>query len=252
MIPRYQRIVYWCLVAGSLLLAILLVRGCERNRERIASMRDQSPIPAPTDTPSEQVPVALANDADGSITLDQVTLPLPAEPSLRARLLLERVLADDAQPASNHPLPAGPAVIDVFLVALPLVTPGSQGAPTSTSPVGLSGSFPAGEVPQGDRQSPPLHSPYGEYHAPGSQLAVVNLTKAFADAHPSGIETEDLTLRQMIATLHAIQPQVEEVRFLVDGQTRDTLNGHADLTRPYSVVDPSRLIHVLSPDGNPL
>ena len=242
MIPRYQRIVYWCLVLGSLLLAILLLRGCERNRERIAAMRDQSPIPAPTDIPSEQVPIALANDADGSITLDQLTLPLPEEPSLRARILLERILADDALAGSNHPLPAGPAVLDVFLLPLPLVTPSSQAGPTATT----------GDVPQGERQPPPPHSPYGEYHAPGAQLAVVNLTKAFADAHPSGIETEDLTLRQIIATLHALQPQVEEVRFLVDGQARDTLNGHADLTRPYSVVDPARLIHVLSPDGNPL
>ena len=108
MIPRYQRVLYWLLLAGTLLLAVLLVRGCERNRERIAEMRDQSPVPAPTDIPSEQVPIALANDADGSITLDQVTLPLPPEPTLRARTLLERMLADDAQPASTHPLPAGP------------------------------------------------------------------------------------------------------------------------------------------------
>ncbi len=244
MIPRYQRIVYWLLVAGTLLLAVLLLRGCERNRERIAAMRDQSPIPAPSNLPSEQVSVALANDADGSITLDQLTLALPEEASLRARILLERILADDAQPGSNHPLPAGPAVTDVFLVPLPI---SAQGAPISTG-TGLS----SGEAPQGDRTTPPPHSPYGEYHAPGARLAVVNLTKTFADAHPSGIEAEDLTLRQIIATLHTNFPQVEEVRFVVDGQTRDTLNGHADLTHPYSVQDPARLIHVLSPDGNPL
>ena len=244
MIPRYQRIVYWCLVAGTLLLAILLVRGCERNRERIAAMRDQSPIPAPADTPSEQVSVAVANDADGSITLEPITLPLPSDPSLRARTLLERVLADDALATSTHTLPAGPALTDVFLLSLPLPTPNSQGAPA----------FSTGDQPQSERQperqATPSPSPYGEFHAPGAQLAVVNLTKAFADAHPSGIQSEDLTLRQIVATLHALLPQVEEVRFLVDGQTRDTLNGHADLTRPYSVVDPARLLHVLSPDGN--
>jgi hypothetical protein len=47
-------------------------------------------------------------------------------------------------------------------------------------------------------------------------------------------------------------PEVEEVRFLVDGQTRDTLAGHADLTRPYSVDEPSESIHVLSEFGNPM
>ena len=243
MIPRYQRVVYWLLLAGTLVLAVLLLRGCERNRERIAEMRDQSPVPAPTDIPSEQVPVAVANDADGSITLDQVTLPMPQEPTLRARILLERMLADDAQPASNHPLPAGPAIADVFLVGLPVITPNTQGTPYAPS---------SGDQPQANRDFSTPHSPYGENHAPGAELAVVNLTKAFADSHPSGIEVEDLTLRQIIATLHALLPQVEEVRFLVDGQTRDTLNGHADLTRPYAVIDPAKLIHVLSPDGNPL
>jgi hypothetical protein len=42
------------------------------------------------------------------------------------------------------------------------------------------------------------------------------------------------------------------VRFLVDGQARDTLAGHADLTRPYAVVDPLHSIHVLSAFGNPM
>ena len=236
MIPRYQRIVYWTLVAGTLLLLALLLRGCVRNHERIAAMRDQSPIAAPTDIASAQVPIALANDADGSVTLDQLTLPLPEDPSLRIRTLLDRILSDDSQAASTHPVPAGPAVTDVFLLNLPLTPPG-----ISTTPAGL-----------GNAGIEPAHSQYGDNHAPGSQLAVVNLTKAFADAHPSGIASEDLTLRLILATIHANLPQVEEVRFLVDGQPRDTLNGHADLTRPYAMQNPAKAIHVLSPDGDPL
>lgn len=217
MIPRYQRIIYWCLIGGIVVMCLLLIRGCIDKHERIAAMRDQSPIAAPSDIPNEQVSIALANDADGSISLDQVSLALPEEPSLRARVLLDRVLNNLSLPASTHPVPAGPAVTDVFLLGLPVTNPAGGFRPASVS-----------------------------------QLAVVNLTKAFADAHPSGIETEDLTLRAIIATLHANFPELRQVRFLVDGKSRDTLNGHADLTRPYAVIDPTQSIHVLAADGNPI
>lgn len=215
-------------------MALVLIRGCVRNHERILAMRDQSPIAAPTDLPDEQVSVALANDADSSIALDQISIALPEDPASRARAILDRLLTNDSLPNSAHPVPQGPSVTDVFFVPLPILNPNAPG-----------NSAGAAELP--DAQ--PV-SPYGRYHLNGSQLAVVNLTKAFADAHPSGIETEDLTLRAIVATLHANFSQVEQVRFTVDGTTRDTLAGHADLTRPYSVVDPTQKIHVLSPDGS--
>jgi hypothetical protein len=66
---------------------------------------------------------------------------------------------------------------------------------------------------------------------------VVNLTGAFAASHPSGLETETLTVLSICATLHANLPRVTEVRFLVDGQPRATLSGHADLTRTYLAAD---------------
>jgi hypothetical protein len=69
------------------------------------------------------------------------------------------------------------------------------------------------------------------------QMAVVNLNGAFVQAQPSGIEPETLTLLSIIATLHANLPQITEVRFLVDGQQKDTLAGHADLTRAYLASD---------------
>jgi len=231
MIPRYQRILYWILIGSILLMLLTLIYGCERKRSRILAMRDESRIAAPTDLPSEQVSVAQANDADASILLNDVSMPLPADPSLRIRVILDRMFSDFALPASTHPLPSGPAVTDVFLVALPLVNPGRDS-----------------NDPDASRRD----SPYGQVHMPNAQLAVVNLTKTFADAHPSGIETEDLTLRAIVATIHANLPDVEEVRFTVDGQLRETLSGHADLTRPYAVIDPIHSLHVLSPSGNPM
>jgi hypothetical protein len=71
----------------------------------------------------------------------------------------------------------------------------------------------------------------------GGQLAVVNLAGAFADGHPSGILTESLTVESICGTLHANLPQIAEVRFLVDGEPRATLAGHADLTRTYLTGD---------------
>ena len=65
------------------------------------------------------------------------------------------------------------------------------------------------------------------------QLAVVDLTGTFAASHPSGLETESLTVLSICSTLKANLPTVTEVRFLVDGQQRPTLAGHADLTRTY-------------------
>jgi hypothetical protein len=69
------------------------------------------------------------------------------------------------------------------------------------------------------------------------QLAVVNLTATFAANHPSGIETEMLTVQSICGTLHANLPRVTQVRFLVNGQQRATLAGHADLTRTYLASD---------------
>jgi hypothetical protein len=80
--------------------------------------------------------------------------------------------------------------------------------------------------------------PAGETKGKGSgQLAVVNLAGAFADGHPSGIETEALTVESICGTLHANLPQITEVRFLVDGAQRATLAGHADLTRTYLTTE---------------
>jgi len=73
--------------------------------------------------------------------------------------------------------------------------------------------------------------------AAGGQMAVVNLAGGFADGHPSGILTEALTIESICSTLHANLPQIAEVRFLVDGQPRATLAGHADLTRTYLTGD---------------
>jgi hypothetical protein len=84
-------------------------------------------------------------------------------------------------------------------------------------------------------------------------VAVINLRGAFADAHPSGIVTETLTVQSIIGTLHANLPEIARVRFLVDGQPRETLAGHADLTRTYPAIDTSAtMLQPTQPVESPL
>ena len=218
MIPRYLRVIYWLLVAAIVGMGFVLAFSRQRDHARMVAMRDASPIAAPTDIPNEQASIATPNDADGSVAMENISLALPAEPSMRARVILERLLTKLALPASTHPVPSGPAITDVFFLSLPIRNPAA--VTTDEFPV-------------------PVRSN-------GVQLAVVNLTKAFAEGHASGIETEDLTLRAIIATLHANFPEIAQVRFLVDGKPRDTLNGHADLSRAYGVTNAEHSVHTVA------
>ncbi len=218
-IPRHQRYLFWALAAGILTALAFLLYGCRQAEKRLAAPKDETPIAAPTSTGQETVPLYLASDADNAITVEDRPIALPAEPSTRARVLLEQLLATYALPASPHPLPSGQAIDDVFLLTLP-----------------LAGATPPPAKPTRSGMAPPATPLLGET----GQLAVVNLHGSFADNHPSGVEAENLTLNSIIGTLHADLPSVTEIRFLVDGRDRDTLAGHADLTRTYPAIDPTQ------------
>lgn len=218
MIPRYQRILFWILAGAILVMALVLLRGCEQAREKLTRRRDETPLAAPVARPSETVQLALASDADGSITMMDREIALPEESTARAHALLARLIAEYSYKNSAHPIESGPAVDDVFLLDLPIHPPVATAPSASTS-----------LHPYVDDPSQP--------HVPGGQLAIVNLHGAFADHHPSGIEPETLTIKSIIGTLYANFPRIEQVRFLVDGRPRDTLNGHADLLRTYTVMN---------------
>ncbi len=210
MIPRYQRILFWILSAASLLMALFLLHGCEQAREKLTRHRDETPLAAPVATASQTFRLALASDADGSIVMSDRELALPEEPTARARALLARLIAEYSYKNSAHPIESGPAIDDVFLLELPLRPASSAG----TTPLSSDNSGPR-----------------------AGQLAVINLHGTFADDHPSGVEPETLTINSILGTLYANFPRIEQVRFLVDGRPRDTLSGHADLTRTYTVID---------------
>ncbi len=201
MTSPYQRVLFWALLLASVLMAVVLIRLRERTADRISgrytaenSPRLSEPVLA---APEENVTLLEASDADDSIAPVTRKIALPQETGARARVLLRQLLTDYAAPASKHPLAAGLGVEEVFFMP---ATASQSGNPQSAEP---------------------------------GQTAVVNLTRDFAENHPSGIEPETLTLLSIIGTLHETFPEVRQVRFLVDGQPRDTLAGHADLNRTY-------------------
>jgi len=232
-IPRYQRILFWVLAGASLVLALVLLRGCEQAREKLTRRRDETPLAAPVAAPSQTVRLALANDADGSIRLVERNIALPAETTARAHALLARLIAEYSYKDSAHPIESGPAVDDVFLLDLPLHPPNSAGSTTEADDNAAA----ALELSGGAQTSAASGDLTAEPSVPGGQLAVVNLDGTFADHHPSGIGPETLTIESIIGTLYENFPRIEQVRFLVDGRPRETLNGHADLLRIYPVVN---------------
>ncbi|MGD0479361.1 MAG: GerMN domain-containing protein [Terracidiphilus sp.] len=200
MIPRHQTVLFVILLLASVIMGAVLWNQLRRAHERLLRGQDAAPTQAPLVAPAEQATLMVANDADNSVQSRILTLPLPENPEARARAVLGKLLDLYAAPDAAHPVPGGAnSIAQVFLV--PIAEGSGKASPTSP------------------------------------QLAVVNLTSAFAAGHPSGLETETLTILSICATLNANLPRVTEVRFLVDGQTRATLAGHADLTRTYLAAE---------------
>ena len=209
MIPRYQTVLFVILVATSVVMAVVLWQLRNRAHERLLAGQDSAPTQAPEVAPAEKATLLVANDQENSLMTQVLTLPLPSNPNARAQAILGKLLDLYAAPNAAHAVPGGAASIaQIFLLPATSADPPS-GAPASAAR---------------DAQS-------------GHQLAVVNLNGAFAANHPSGLETETLTVLSISATLHANLPRVTEVRFLIDGQPRPNLAGHADLTRTYLTAD---------------
>ena len=208
MIPRHLTVIFVILLVTSTVMGVALWNLRERAHKRLLAGQDSAPTQAPVVTPPEQATLYFASDVDNSLASEILSLPLPPSPNARARAILGKLMDLYAAPGAPHPVQGGAASIaQVYLVAAP-----PNGAPPTPDVAG----------------NPPYAGPL---------LAVVNFTGAFAGSHPSGLETETLTILSVCATLHANLPRVEQVRFLVDGQPRATLAGHADLTRTYLTAD---------------
>jgi hypothetical protein len=214
MIARYQTVLFVVLLAASVAMGGVLWHLRDRAHQRLLNGEDSAPTQAPQVAPAEQATLLVASDADNSLRAQVQTLPLPQDAESRARVILGRLLDLYAAPDATHPVPGGASsVAQVFLLPAPSLASSPVESKSADNSIGA---------------KPP---------ADGPLLAVVNLTPSFAANHPSGLETETLTVLSLCGTLHANLPRITEVRFLVDGQPRATLAGHADLTRTYLATD---------------
>lgn len=213
MIPRHLAIIFSVLVLASLAMGAVLFHTLEKAHQRMLAGQDSAPTKAPAVAPPVQATLMVADDDDDSLRPQTLMLPLPADAEARARAVLDKLLDLYAAPGATHPVPGGgaQAVAQVFLLP-------ADAAAT-----------PAGARTAAARAAGAADS--------GPQLAVVNLKASFAASHPSGLETETLTVFSICGTLKANLPRVAAVRFLVDGEQRESLAGHADLTRTYLTSD---------------
>jgi len=227
MIPRYQKILFAVLLLAALGMGFFLWHLRHRAHEQMLQGQDTAPTQAPLVAPSESATLLVAYDADGSLVPQGHSLPLPTDPGARARALAARLLDLYASANASHPVPGGgAAVLGVFLMPAPTLFPVPQLATPSRNAFNSS----AGAAPT--RQPAPADPN-------GPQMAIINLAGSFANSHPVGIQPEMLTILSICGTLHANLPQITQVRFLVDGQQRATLAGHADLTRTYLTAETS-------------
>jgi hypothetical protein len=233
MIPRYQTVLFSTLLIASLVMGAVLWQLRDRAHKRMMADQDAAPTAAPAVAPNEQATLYVASDADNSLVMQSYSLPLPAGDNARARAVLGRLFELYAAPNAPHPVPGGAAAVnEVFFLPAPAVAAAPTAMPTANGSDLLAG---ASNLlhPNAARTAAPVQAAPPVQDQTGPEIAIVNLTGAFANAHPSGLETETLTVLSICATLHANLPRVTEVRFLVDGEQRATLAGHADLTRTY-------------------
>lgn len=196
MITRAHKILFTVLLLACVIMAVFLIRLRNRAQDRLQAQGVEAPasIAVAAGIPPRTVTLYIPNDLDGSLTSVDRSLALPADDNAQARVLLESLIEAFHAPDSTHPMSVASGINEVYFLP----------------------------VPKAQGQS-----------SDAGQLAVVDLSGALAAAQPSGIEPETLTLLAMMATLHANLPTITEVHFLVDGQPRETLAGHADLTRTY-------------------
>ncbi len=204
MISRSQRILFWILLVSSVVMSVVLLRMRERAMDRLLASAESMPLNPSAGRPVQSVTMMIANDMDGSLQPATQNLALPVDENARAHVILQHLILNYARPNSKHPISTNKGVNGIFFMTLPLES---------------------------------------NQVIPGTE-AIVDLSASFVAAHPSGIEPETLTLLSILGTLHANFPEISQVRFLVDGQPRDTLAGHADLTRVYLASDSPGVKHL--------
>jgi hypothetical protein len=161
-------------------------------RDAQTALEQQLAMAPQSNGPPEPVTLYVADDNDGTLHKTQVSVPMPAERSERARAALRTLLTQYLKTSSSHPIGKDSDVRQVFLM--------------------------------------------------DDGTAIVDMDSAFADAHPSGVLAEELTVASLVLTLNANDSKITRVKILVNGQERETLAGHADLKRFYEASNIGQVV----------
>ncbi len=116
MIPRHLKITFALLLAAALLTAsyALILKRHTRQAPQNADL--QEPVAPPSAGALLTVALYVADDQQGALRREDVSLSLPSDPTLRAQAILRALIARYIEKNSPHPLPAGANVSDVYFV----------------------------------------------------------------------------------------------------------------------------------------
>jgi len=116
MISRRLQVILTVLVLSALALGYYALRLKRRAEALQAVTLDARPMTPPVSGLPEAVRMFVADDRDGSIREQQVSIVLPASPSSRALMLLRVLIASYLEGTSTHKLGDGADIRGVFFV----------------------------------------------------------------------------------------------------------------------------------------
>jgi len=116
MIPRNVQITLLLLLAAILGSGIYILKLHRRTEENLRRASDTRPVGPQLAGVKGTIKLTVAYDDDGVFRSRDVTADLPAEPSARAREILQTLVTEYVDKPSPHPLAEGSGVNNVFLV----------------------------------------------------------------------------------------------------------------------------------------
>jgi len=88
----------------------------------------------------------------------------------------------------------------------------------------------------GGTSSVPSQTRLNALYITADNTAVVDFSRELSANHPGGVNAEMVTVFSIVKTLTRNIPQITKVKLLVEGAEIETLAGHVDCLRPFSVV----------------
>jgi spore germination protein GerM len=79
----------------------------------------------------------------------------------------------------------------------------------------------------------PAGSKLKAFYITGDGTAYVDMSDEIKEGHPGGVKSELFTIYSVVDSLALNIPEIEAVKFLINGKESMTLNGHIDLRFPF-------------------